>query len=325
MMDAIKNIYKNMSGLLLGLIIMVILLGIFVDGFASLYNLQNIAKDFSILLVVSIAMTLAILLGKIDISVGSVMSMSGIIATVLLMNGYNIIFALIVAMLSGVCIGLINGYLIGYHKFDYFIVTFATLAIAKSIAFVVCNGKIIPVSNSAFMFIGSGKIAGIYFVIWLSLIIYLLMYYITNKTEFGYKIYSIGGSEQTSILAGINPQRVYIKAFAIGGLLASISGIFLAAVANTGNATAGTGYEFNAIAAVLIGGTPFDGGRGGLKGTFVGALFITVLKNGLNLMGFTPSWQYTIIGFIILTVLIVDVIMEEQKKKEVMRRKWYEY
>lgn len=318
----IKNIFEKSSGLLLALILMAILLSIFTPGFLSLYNFQNIFKDFSILLVVSIGMTLAILLGKIDISVGSIMSMAGIIATVMLFKGYNIVFSLAVAILAGMAIGLINGYFIGRQKFDYFIVTFATMAIAKSLALVICGGNIISVTNEAFMFVGHGKIGGIFMVIWLALIIFFVMYYVVQKTDFGYKIYSIGGSEQASLLSGIDTKKVQVKAFVIGGGLAAVAGIFLAAIANTGNATAGNGYEFNAIAAVLIGGTPFDGGRGGLKGTFLGALFISVLKNGLNLIGLTPPWQYTVIGIIILLAIIGDVLVDERKKTEVMRRKW---
>ena len=318
--DTILATLKQTSGLLFGTIFIFIILSILADGFLSTYNLLNILKDFSILLIVSLGMTLAILLGKIDMSVGSVMSLSGIVTTILLANNAGLVLSVTGGLLSGLLVGLINGYFIGVQKFDYFIVTFATLSIARGLAQVLCNGNVITCENSNFGFIGNGKLLGIYLIIWIAFIIFFIAYYATRKTSFGYKLYSVGGSESVSTLSAIKSKKIYVLAFAMCGLLAAVSGILLAARAYTGNATAGTGYEFNAIAAVLVGGTPFDGGKGGVKGTFLGALFITMMKNGLNLLGFSSPLQYTLIGLIILAAIVTDVFIDERKKIKDLRR-----
>ena len=157
-------------------------------------------------------------------------------------------------------------------------------------------------------------------IVWFSMIIFFVLYYMLNKTTFGYRVYSVGGSENVSQLSGINTRRTYIISFIISGILAALGGLFMAGKANSGNATMGDGYEFNAIATVLIGGTPFDGGKGGLMSTFIGALFISLLNNGIALIGLTPAWQYAIIGIAILLVIIMDVALNERRKRAERRR-----
>jgi len=311
---------KDIAGLFIGIVALIIIMSIAAEGFLSWYNFQNVLKDFSILLIVATGMTLAILLGKIDMSAGSVMSLSAIVTTILLANGVHIAFALAAGVISGGLIGLLNGYLVGVQKLNHFVATFATMSIAKGLALVACDGDIISSDSEVLLFIGTGKILGVFFIIWFTAIVYILMLYVTNRTKFGYEIYSIGGSEQVAMLSGIKTYRVYIIAYVIAGILSAIGGIFLAGKANSGNATIGDGYEFNAIATVLIGGTPFDGGKGGLLGTAVGAFFISVLRNGISLMGFTPAWQYALIGIAILITILVDVLINERAKREEKRR-----
>ncbi|HML37588.1 MAG TPA: ABC transporter permease [Bacillota bacterium] len=318
--DTIYGKIKQASGLLFGTIFIFIALSILAEGFLSTYNCLNILKDFSILLIISLGMTLTILLGKLDMSVGSVMSLSGIVTTLLIANHAGLVLSIAGGLASGLIIGLINGYFVGVQKFDYFIVTFASLSIAKGLAQVICNGNIISCESSAFGYLGSGKLLGVYLIIWIAIIIFFISYFVTKKTSFGYKLYSVGGSEAVSSLSAIKSKRIYVTAFAVCGLMAAVSGILLAARAYSGNATAGAGYEFNAIAAVLVGGTPFDGGKGGVKGTFLGALFITILKNGLNLLGFSSPLQYTLIGLIILIAIVADVFIDERKKINDLRR-----
>jgi ribose transport system permease protein len=308
--------------LIVGIVVMMAVVGFAAQGFLSWYNLQNILKDFSILLVVSSGMTIAILLGKIDMSVGSIMSLSAIATTLTLAAGYNIAAGIAAGIASGVLIGLLNGYLIGVQRLNHFIATFATMSIAKGVALIACNAEIINSTNKGLLFIGTGKVMGLFVIIWISIIIFLIMYWILKKSLFGYKIYSVGGSENVAKLSGINTTKVYIQSYVLIGLLAAIGGIFIAGKANSGNVTMGDGFEFNAIATVLIGGTPFDGGRGGLLGTFVGALLISILKNGISFLGLTPAWQYAIIGIVILVVIVIDVALNEHRKAEESRRVW---
>ena len=307
-------------GLLIAIVALFVVMSVMAEGFFSWYNLHNVLKDLSILVVVASGMTFAILLGKIDMSAGSVMSLSAIMITILLSKGVPFGLAVLGGLASGAVIGLINGYLIGVQKLNHFITTFATMNIAKGAALVICNGQIINSTSDSLLFIGKGKILGLFVIVWFSMIIFFVLYYMLNKTTFGYRVYSVGGSENVSQLSGINTRRTYIISFIISGVLAALGGLFMAGKANSGNATMGDGYEFNAIATVLIGGTPFDGGKGGLMSTFIGALFISLLKNGIALIGLTPAWQYAIIGIAILLVIIMDVALNERRKRAERRR-----
>ncbi len=319
-----KNILRSRErfGLVIGIIVLFVFMSVFANGFLSWYNLHNLLKDTSILLIVATGMTMVILIGKIDMSAGSVMSLAAIVATILLAQGVNIVVALMAAAASGALIGLLNGYLIGIQKLDHFVTTFATLSLAKGIALVLCDGDIINSESLAFKAIGGSTtlFAGIHVFIWIGAAVFLAAMFFLTKSKFGYKIYSIGGSEQAASLAGIKTRAVFIKVFLISGVLAALGGILLASKANNGNVTIGDGFEFNAIATVIIGGTPFDGGRGGLTGTLIGALLISVLKNGLRFLNITPSLQYVIIGLVILAVIIMDVMINERRKREELRR-----
>lgn len=295
--------YKDITGLVIGILALGIFMSIAAEGFFSWYNISNVLKDVSILMVVSSGMTLVILLGKIDMSAGSVMSLAAIVTTLLLSAGVSIAVALLAGILAGALIGLLNGYLIGVQNLNHFVTTFATMSIAKGMALVACNGDIISSESDVLLFIGTGKIFEIFFIVWFAAILFAVLLYISKRTRYGYKIYSIGGSEQVAMLSGIKTQNVYMFTFVLAGILAAIGGIFMAGKANSGNATIGDGFEFNAIATVLIGGTPFDGGKGGLLGTLVGALFLSILKNGISLLGFTPAWQYALIGLAILATI----------------------
>lgn len=312
--------YKDITGLVIGILVIGIFFSIAAEGFFSLYNCMNILKDLSILMVVASGMTLVILLGKIDMSAGSVMSLAAIMTTLLLSAGVHIVIALMAGIVSGALTGLLNGYLVGVQNLNHFVTTFATMSIAKGMALVACNGDIISSDSDVLLFIGTGKILDVFFIVWFALIMFAILLYLSKRTRYGYQIYSIGGSEQVAMLSGISTKKVFMVTYILAGILAAIGGIFMAGKANSGNATIGDGYEFNAIATVLIGGTPFDGGKGGLIGTLVGAVFLSVLKNGISMLGFTPAWQYAIIGLAILITIIMDVLINERRKAEEKRR-----
>ena len=255
---------------MVGIIVLFIFMSIFADNFLSLYNMHNLLKDTSILLIVAVGMTLVILVARIDMSVGSTMSLTAIVTTILLRDGTHIVPAIIAGILCGVLIGLLNGYLVGVQKLNHWVTTFATLSLGKGLALVICDGQIINANSDHLKAIGhnSSVFLGLHVFIWIAAAIFVFMLYVLNKTKFGYKLYSVGGSEQTATLAGMKTSTL-ISVYIISGVLASIAGILLASKANNGNATIGDGYEFNAIATVLIGGTPFAGGRGGLTGTLL--------------------------------------------------------
>jgi ribose transport system permease protein len=307
-------------GLVVAIAAMFVFMSIAAEGFLSWYNIHNVLKDFSILLVVASGMTFAILLGKIDMSMGSVMSLSAITMTLMLASGASFFVSLLGGVGAGAAIGLLNGYLVGVQKLNHFIATFATMSVAKGVALIACDGDIINSASQELLFTGTGKFLGLFVIVWIVAIVFVLLYLMLNKSKFGYQIYAVGGGETVASLSGINTRKVFVISFALGGVLAAAGGIFMAGKANSGNATMGDGYEFNAIATVLIGGTPFDGGKGGLLGTMVGAFFISVLKNGIALLSMTPAWQNAIIGIVILGVIIMDVALNERRKREERRR-----
>jgi ribose transport system permease protein len=312
--------YSDITGMLVGTIALGLVMTFAAEGFFSWYNLHNVLKDLAILMVVASGATLVILLGKIDMSAGSVMSLAAIVTTLLLSHGANIVVAIGAGVLSGAIIGLVNGYLIGVVNLNHFVATFATMSVAKGMALVACNGEIISSDSNVLLFLGTGKILGVFFIVWFAAVLLAILLFVSKRTSFGYRIYSVGGSEQVARLSGIKTPRVYVATFVLAGVLAAIGGIFMAGKANSGNATIGDGYEFSVIATVLIGGTPFDGGKGGLLGTLVGATFLAILKNGLSMLGFTPAWQYALIGVAILAAIIADVAVNERRKAEENRR-----
>ena len=286
------------------------------DYFLTFINMMNILKHASVLIVVSLGMTLAILLGKNDMSVGSIMSLVGVVTGICLHRGIPIPLAICVGLAVGSIIGFVNGFLIGYRKFDYWIVTFANMGIAQSLALVISNGATIPGFDSRFRFLGDGQIYGVPVSIIIAIVITMGIMYLTYNTKYGSNIYSVGGNEQVSRYSGIDTNNVIFKTYILSSILAGFAGILLASKVNSASPIAGSGYEFDAIAATLIGGTPFEGGRGGVLGTLIGACIIATLRNGLNMLGLTPPIQFTPIGFIIILIIIFDVLNEKYKERK---------
>lgn len=317
-----KSTFNKIPGILFVLIFIFAFFSFTTRGFFSTYNILNLLKNSSILVLVSFGMTIAILSGQIDISVGSTLSLGGVITVLCLQSGVNLVVAILIGLASGIIVGLINGYFIAIQKFNFWVVTFATMGIAQGIALVLSGGNVIPGATKIFRYISEGKLLGVYLIIWITLVLCILMVYVMLRTKFGNNIYAIGGSEKCAELSGIKIDKIRLKIYIVSGFFAALSGILLASKSNSASPIAGSGYEFDAIAAVIIGGTPFEGGKGGVAGTIIGAILIRMLKNGLNLMGFTPPIQYTLIGLIIMTAIVVDVLNEKRKKMKESRRKY---
>ncbi|HHT71045.1 MAG TPA: ABC transporter permease [Firmicutes bacterium] len=318
-----KNMLKKISvpGIAYGIGFLILLFGLLTSWRnVSAANLLLIARNSSILLLASIGMTMAILVSQVDLSIGSVMSLAGVIAAVCLKGDIGIPIAILLGLLSGMLIGLFNGIMVAVYKFDYWITTFATMGIGAGLALVVADGATVPISNRFFNWIGNGKIAGIYVMIWITVVVTVTVYFLLKKTRFGYNIYSVGGSEQAANLSGINVVKNRILVYVCSGFFAATAGLLLAAMGSSANPIGGTNYSFDAMAAVIIGGTGFDGGKGGIAGTVMGAIMLRVLSNGLGIMGIDATWQKTIIGFVIVTVLVVDAFNEKRRKTNEQRR-----
>lgn len=279
-----------------------------------------ILRHSSVLVTASIGMTLLILVSQIDLSVGSVMSLAGVITAVCVQKSMPLAVGLFLSIAVGMAVGFLNGIMVAVYRFDYWISTFATMGIVAGLALVVADGRTIAVNSAAFRWIGSGQIFGVDFLIILVIVLVLAMLLVLNKTRFGYNIYSIGGSAETARLSGINVVKNRVLVFICSGFFSSVAGLLLASMGGSASPIAGADYSFDAIAAVIIGGTSFDGGKGGLFGTVLGAVMLRILTLGLNLMGIPSPWQKAIIGVVIVIIIVSDVLGEKHRKKNESRR-----
>ncbi|SFF28806.1 ribose transport system permease protein [Paenibacillus algorifonticola] len=308
---AIKN--KQLStvlqklGPLIGLCIIVLILILSSPNFLTINNILNVFRQVSINALIAFGMTFVILTGGIDLSVGATLALSGALTAGMMSSGLDPITAVIIGLLAGAVMGAVNGLLVTKTNIAPFIATLATMTIYRGLALVYTDGRPITGFNSEFFtMIGGGYFFGVPVPVMITIILFAVLYFILRKTTFGRNVYAIGGNEEASRLSGIKTGRFKIYVYTLTGLLSSLAGIILASRLNSAQANAGTGYELDAIAAVVLGGTSLSGGRGWIVGTLVGALIIGVLNNGLNLMGVSSFYQQVVKGLVILLAVLLD-------------------
>jgi len=301
-----KNTIIRKMGPLLGLLLLGIALTILSDRFFTLDNLLNVARQISINAIISVGMTLVILTGGIDLSVGSIVALTGSITAGLLVGGQGIVPAMLLGMVVGALLGLFNGVLITRAEIPPFIATLGTMTAARGFTLVYTDGRPITGMEDAFRYLGGGYIAGIPVPVIIMLVIFAAAYIMLKKTRLGRYIYAIGGNEEAARLSGINTKKILLSVYVLGGLLAGISGIIMASRLNSAQPTAGVSFELDAIAAVVLGGTSLSGGVGTIGGTLIGALIIGVLDNGLNLLNVSSFYQQIAKGLVILLAVFLD-------------------
>lgn len=298
--------FLNKFGTLLGLLVLVIALSLLSDRFLTVSNLLNVALQSSINAVIAAGMTLVILTAGIDLSVGSVLALSGVVMADVLKHTSNLPLGLFVGLLIGGLAGLANGLMITKAKLPPFIATLAMMSIARGLALVYTSGRPISGFIPSFGFIANGYVLGIPMPVIIVLAVYLLFWFLLNYTKFGRYIYAIGGNEEAAYLSGINVNYYKTWVYVISGITAAIGAIILTSRLNSAQPIAGIMYELDAIAATVIGGTSLMGGEGTIFGTLVGALIIGVLRNGLNLLNVSAYWQQVIIGLVIAFAVFLD-------------------
>lgn len=316
--DKLKSfsMLSQIPGILYILIGLIIIFSVFTNTFISLSNLFNIIRQGSVLIIVSIGMLLAIISGGIDLSVGALLGLTGAIIAYLLQIGINLPLSIILAIAVCSICGLISGLIITKGGIFPFIVTFGMMSIVQGIGLGVTSGGSIHITNESFAYLGSGLFWGVPLALWITIFVVVIVTALLKKTFFSANIYAIGVSEVSARSLGIKVDLQKILVYVISATLAGIAGVVLASRIVTGNAIIGIGAEFEAIAAVVIGGTPISGGRGTLAGTVLGALVITVLKNGLTLCGFPPEATSVITGSVIMiSVIIAQVIYQYQRRR----------
>lgn len=290
---------------LIGFIVIFIAMSLVNDNFLTTNNLSNVARQVSINAIIAVGMTCAILTGGIDLSVGAVMALSGTVTASLMAAGMPPEAAVLTGLIVGALFGAGNGAFVAYAKMPPIIVTLATMGIARGLALIYTGGYPISGLPDGFSFLGRGEIFGLQSPIFVMLVVYLLAYVLLNKTPIGRYIYAIGGNEEAARLSGVRVSRYKVMVYTLSGLTAALAGIVLTSRLMSGQPNSGIGFELDAIAAVVLGGTAIAGGRGAIIGTLVGAMMLGVLNNGLNLMGVSPYVQNVIKGGIILLAIYI--------------------
>ncbi|MCU7550596.1 ribose ABC transporter permease [Chitinophagaceae bacterium LB-8] len=317
--NSIKKYTRSLARFqsLIALFILCFVLSILSDKFLTIDNAWNVMRQISVNICIATGMTLVVLTAGIDLSVGSVLALSGAITAGLLRNGlefpsanlyvgFTILGAVLAGLLIGALLGVFNGWTITRFKVPPFVATLAVLTIARGLTMLWTKGFPISGLGESFSFIGTGWFLGIPVPVWISGIIVLMAVLLTRKTRFGRYIYAIGGNENASRLSGINIDKIKIAVYTIAGGLAAIGGIIVTSRLDSAQPNAGITYELDAIAAVVIGGTSLSGGKGSIMGTVLGAIIIGVLNNGLVLLNVSPFWQQVVKGFVILLAVIID-------------------
>ena len=298
--------FLRLYGMLLVLIILIAALGILQPRALNPTNILNLARQISITALVSAGQTLVILAAQIDLSVGSVVGLAGVIAAGVLRDSGSALLAVSAGLGVGAACGWVNGVIVAKGRVAAFIVTLATLGIANGITLIYTGARPIAVENDAFAFLGEGKIDGIPFPIILAALVYVLLWVVLNKTPFGRYNYAIGGNELATRLAGIPVDRYKIYIFVSAGILAGLTGIVLTARLGSGVPTLGSGFELISITAVVLGGTSLFGGEGKIWGTLVGAAITGIIANALSILGVGAYYQPVVTGVVIVLAVLAD-------------------
>lgn len=302
----------------IGLAILMLFFSMNTKNFLSTRNLLNVALQTSISVILAIAETYVIITGGIDLSIGSVSAMAGMITTISLNSSIPVLPAILIGLLAGILCGVLNAVTITVMGIVPFIATLGTNSIMRGLIYVILNG--IPLSASsageAFTWIGQGKLGGwlpypVLFMIVIAIICTILL----TKTKFGRMVFAIGSNENTAFLSGIKVNMVKCKVYMLSALLCSVAGIILTSRVASASPTAGEGDETFAIAAAVIGGASLSGGKGNMIGTIIGAFIIGILNNGLNLVGLSSFWQQVAVGCVIIFAVFLDVIRMKLKSQ----------
>jgi len=295
----------------LSLIVLFVALAIASPHFLTSTNLSSVVRQTAVINIMALGMTLIIIIGGIDLSVGAILAMGGVLGTMAMEKGLSIPAGVGVGVLTGLLCGLVNGVLITRLSIAPFIVTLGTLGIFRGATLIMTNGLPVHRIPQSFSFLGEGTLLGVPFVLWILVACALVTHLILEHTRLGRYTFAIGSNYEAAVYAGVPVTFHTTAIYAIGGMLTGLAGMIEASRLMTGQPTSGEGYELQAIAAVVIGGGSLRGGEGSVIGTLIGAFIMGLLSNGSDLLGISPYVQKTIIG----AVIILAVAMDELRKR----------
>lgn len=302
----LQQLLTSLPGAVYLLVLASVVLGFSTPNFFSTSNLTNIALQVAVLVIVALGMTLVILTEGIDLSLGPLLGLCGVVMALLTVNGWPLWFGMFVSIAIAVVFGFVNGALVSYVLLPPFIVTLGTFGIAQSIATMLTAGDSVTRLPAGLRWFNDGIFLGLPVPLIVTILLFAFTWALLYRTQFGRFVFAIGGNKQALILAGINARFYQMLVYVFAAVMTAIASFIMTARMNAAHPTIGIGLEFDAIAAVILGGTSFEKGRGGITGTLIGAFAVGVLRNGLNLLGVAAEWQVAIIGLIIISAVGLD-------------------
>jgi ribose transport system permease protein len=294
------------------LIILFVALAIASPHFLTQTNLSSVVRQTAVINIMSLGMTIIIIAGGIDLSVGAILAMSGVLGAMAMERGMPIPVGILIGILGGLFWGFVNGFLTTRLRIAPFIVTLGTLGIIRGLTLIITNGLPVHGVPQGFSFLGEGNLLGVPFVLWVLVVCAVLTHVILEHTRLGRYAYAIGSNTDAAIYAGVPVGFDTTTVYALGGMLTGLAGMIEASRLMTGQPAAGNGYELQAIAAVVIGGGSLHGGEGSVIGTLIGAFIMGLLSNGSDLLGVSPYLQQAIIGAVIILAVTVDELRKRR-------------
>ena len=308
-----KKQFVSMYGSLIGLLLLVVVISVLRPRFISAANLRNVIRIASINGLLAIGMTFVILTGGIDLSVGAVMGCAGMYSAYFAQaaKGYPPIVAVLIGLLIGLGFGLFNGWIIAYLKVPAFVGTLGSMSTASGLTFLLTDAKPIPNLSEGFKKMGGGNLGMIPIPIMMMSVVLLVCFALLYKTRYGRYIFAVGGNLNAAHVSGIDTKKIIGSVYVIAGVLSAFAGIITTARVTSGVTSTGKGYETDAIAAVVIGGTSLTGGKGRLWGTIVGILIMQFLSNGLDMLGVNAYYQLLVKGFVVIGAVMLDGLSQD--------------
>jgi ribose transport system permease protein len=291
------------------LLLMCVLLSFLSSAFLTVDNLLNILRQATPIFVLAAGETIVILAGGIDVSMGSCGALAGCIAAVLMSEKEPVLLAIVVGLLVGALFGLMNGLIVTRVRLPPFITTFGTYLLGKGLVVLFIDGKVIYGFPPSFRLLGATRVDGVPFIIFVGIAVFLVFYCLLKYSTFGSRVYYVGANPQASRVSGISVNRLLTTTYVISGVMAAFASLLFISRLNSAKSDIGDGFELDAIAATLIGGTSFAGGVGSIGGTAIGALIIILIRNTMNLLGISPLWQGFATGLIMVGLILCDELL----------------
>ncbi len=307
------NLFKsNEIMMLIVLVCVIVIFTILNPSYFSSGNMSNILMAASTIGLLAIGETYLIIAGHIDLSCATIASVCSVISAMMINAGIPWLLVIILVVIGSAVAGLANSCLVNVFKLQPFIATLAMSNVLSGVAFLLCNGRSVAVSNASFTEIGSMRVLGIPFPAILMIICFVIFGFILAKTVFGRSVYMVGGNAEAARLAGLNPRRISTILYVISAMVAAFAGVLMTAKMHSGQPAAGSGSEFDAITAAILGGVAFTGGTGNLAGCFIGLMIMQSFNNGLTVINVSSYWQIVAKGLLLIVALIFDFVRKEK-------------